>query len=63
MTFQQLAQGARFTFASETQPKMRGLRLIVGECVKVSNRQYRVVQTGETYTVGSVEVRVVKVTV
>lgn len=63
MTFSQLAQGSRFTFASETSPRMRGLRMIVGECVKVSDRQYRIVQTGEVLTVGSVGVKVVKVTV
>ena len=63
MIFQQLTQGSRFTFASETSPKMRGLRLIVGECVKVSSDRYRVVQTGEVFTVGTVSVQVVKVTV
>ena len=63
MTFSQLTQGDRFTFASETQPRMRGLRLIVGECVKISSDRYRVVQTGEVFMVGSVSAKVVKVTV
>lgn len=63
MTFSQLARGERFTFASETSPRMRGLRLIMGECVKVSSDRYRVVQTGEVFTVGTVGAKVVRVSV
>ena len=63
MTFSQLTQGERFTFASETQPRWRGLRMIVGECVKVASDRYRVVQTGEVFTVGTVGAKVVRVSV